>query len=460
MARAGPTLFPAMPGSETPASLLADLGRLVASAQAEKRVPSVSAAVARDGATIWSDAIGLADVEEVREATPDDQYRIGSVTKTFTAAAIMRLRDEGALGLDDPLTAYLPDAPHAPTLRRLLSHAAGLQREVPGEYWEDLRFPDREQMLAELADAEQVLDAAAHWHYSNLAFVLLGEVVTAASRTPYERYVEERFFGPLALTRTTWDAVEPVASGYFTEPYLDGVRREPDWPESVFRAAGELWSTTGDLLRWGSFMCDPEPDVLRPETVEEMHRVQIMVDNDRWKGAWGLGVALYRERERIFGGHSGGMPGFVTGLAYARKEKIVAVALANAYADMPELALKLGTKAADALPADPEPWLPQPPPPDEIATLLGRWWSEGEESIFSWRRGRLEARRPDDPPETEPSVFDQVEPDLFRTATGRERGEILRVVRDEEGVPVKLFWASYPFLRTPEVFGARAAEPR
>ena len=70
----------------------------------------------------------------------------------------------------------------------------------------------------------------------------------------------------------------------------------------------------------------------------------------------------------------------------------------------------------------------------------------------------LEARRPDDPPETEPSVFEQVEPDLFRTATGRERGEILRVVRDEEGVPVKLFWASYPFLRTPEVFGARAAE--
>ncbi|MBW3592594.1 MAG: beta-lactamase family protein, partial [Actinobacteria bacterium] len=348
-----------MAASETPPSLTAGLRRLVTTAQAEKRVPSVSAAVARDGETIWADAVGLADVEGEREATPDDQYRVGSVTKTFTAAAVMRLRADGVVALDDPLTAYLPDIPHAPTLRRLLSHAAGLQREVPGEYWEDLRFPPREQMLADLADAEQVLDPGAHWHYSNLAFVLLGEVVAAVSGMPYERYVAEHFLAPLGLTRTTWDAADPVACGYLTEPYSDGVRREADWPESVFRAAGELWSTTGDLLRWGSFMCEPDPDVLPPESVEEMHRVQIMVDSDRWKGAWGLGVALYRDGDRIFGGHSGGMPGFVTGLVYARKEKVVAVALANGYADMPELALELGVKTADAFPVEPDRWLPQ-----------------------------------------------------------------------------------------------------
>ena len=150
------------------------------------------------------------------------------------------------------------------------------------------------------------------------------------------------------------------------------------------------------------------------------------------------------------------MPGFISGLVYARTEKVVAAALANGYADMFAVALELAGKAAEAFPAEPEPWRPGAPPPDETASLLGRWWSEGEETVFAYRGGRLEARRASDPSDKEPSVFEAIEPDLYRTASGRERGELLRVVRDEEGVPVKLFWASYPFTRTPEVFGARA----
>ena len=450
-----------MAAFETPASLVADLRRLVATTQAEQRVPSVSAGVSRQGETIWAAAVGLADVDEAREASSDDQYRIGSITKTFTATAIMILRDEGAVELDSPLSAYLDDVPHAPTLRRLLSHASGLQREVPGdEYWETLALPGRDEMLSHLASAEQVLDPGAHWHYSNLAFVLLGEVVATVSGLPYERFVDERLLRRLGLRRTTWESEEPVARPYFTEPYADGVRREADWPDSVFRAAGELWSTTGDLLRWGSFLCDPDSEILRSETVDEMHRVQVMADHERWTVGWGLGIGLNRSGERVFGGHGGGMPGFVTRLAYSRKEKIVAAALANGYPDMDALAVSLAAKAADAFPAEPEEWRPGAPPPDEIAGLLGRWWSEGDETILSYRRGKLEARRVDDPPDKEPSVFEEIEPDVYRTASGRERGEILRVTRDEAGVPVKLHWASYPFLRTPEVFGARAAETR
>ena len=443
-----------------PDSLAARLDRLARERQAGKRIPSVSAAVARDGDVVWTRAVGLADVEAGRDAGPDDQYRIGSITKTFTAAAVMRLRDAGAVALDESLTAYLPEAPHAPTVRRLLGHASGLQREVPGEYWETLALPSREEMLAQLADAEQVLAPGEHWHYSNLAFVLLGEIVSEVSGIPYERYLEDAFLVPLGLERTTWEREEPAARGYFTEPYADGARLEGDWPSSVFRAAGELWSTSGDLCRWGSFLCDPDPAILRPETVEEMHRVEIMVDNEAWTSGWGLGVSLNRKGDRVLGGHAGGMPGFVTGLAYSRREKVVAVALANGYADMQELALELGVEAAEAFPGEPEEWRPGEPPPEEVAALLGRWWSEGAETIFTYRRGTLEARRADDPPGKEPSVFESLEPDLYRTASGRERGELLRVVRDEEGVPIKLFWASYPFLRTPEVFGARVPEPR
>ena len=450
-----------MPASETSPSLVADLRRLVASAQAEGRIPGVSAAVARRGEVIWADAIGLAGVEEGREATPDDQYRIGSITKTFTAVASMILRDEGALELDAPLSAYLDDLPHAPSIRRLLSHASGLQREVPGDhYWETLALPGREEMLSHLASVEQVLDPGAHWHYSNLAFVLLGEVVATVSGKAYEQFVEERLLAPLGLERTTWESAEPAARPYFTEPYADSVRREADWPESVFCAAGELWSTTGDLLRWGAFLCEPDPEILSSDTADEMHRVQIMADHERWTVGWGLGIGLNRSGERVFGGHGGGMPGFITRLAYSRKEKIVAAALANGYADMDTLAVSLAAKAADAFPAEPEQWRPGTPPPDEVAGLLGRWWSEGDETILSYRRGKLEARRVGDATDKEPSVFEEIEPDVYRTISGRERGEILRVTRDEEGVPVKLYWASYPFLRTPEVFGARAAEPR
>ena len=445
-----------MCASET-STLAPDLRRLVATIQAEKRVPSVSAGVARSGAVIWLDAVGLADVEEERPATTGDQYRIGSITKTFTAAAIMILRDEGAVSLDAPLTEYLPHVPYAPTVRRLLSHASGLQREVPGDYWETLALPSREEMLAGLGEAEQLLAPASHWHYSNLAFVLLGEIVAAVSATPYERFVEERLLAPLELGRTTWTSVEPAARPYFTEPYADGVRREGDWPDSVFRAAGELWSTTEDLCRWGSFLCDPDPAILSPDTVDEMHRVQIMTDHESWSEAWGLGVSLTRARDRVLGGHAGGMPGFVTRLAYARKEKVVAAALANGYADMNALAVALAEKTVDAFPAEPDEWRPGPSPPDEVAQLLGRWWSEGQETIFSWRAGRLEARLVDARPGTEPSVFEKLEPDLYRTASGRERGELLRVVRDEAGTPVKLYWATYPFLRAPEVFGAERA---
>jgi hypothetical protein len=118
--------------------------------------------------------------------------------------------------------------------------------------------------------------------------------------------------------------------------------------------------------------------------------------------------------------------------------------------------LELAEAALEELAAEPEPWRPEAAPPAEIAPLLGRWWSEGDESIFSWRGGRLEARLADAPPDREPSVFEPEGEHRFRVVSGRERGETLRVVRDESGEVVKLYWATYPFTRTPEVFGPSA----
>jgi CubicO group peptidase (beta-lactamase class C family) len=430
--------------------------KLVLEAQSTARLPSVSAAVFRGGEIVWSEAVGLADVEQRVEATTDTQYAVASITKTFTAASVFQLRDQGRLELDDPLSRHLPEAAHGtPTLRRLLSHASGLQREPPGEIWETLEFPGEEELLRGLEEAEQVLPPAAAWHYSNLAFALLGYVVARVAGVPLRDHVEQRLLRPLGLERTTWGATPPEALPYLVEPYSDAAQREPVLELGGKGGESGLYSTVGDLCRWGSFLCDPDEAVLSPASVAEMHDLQIMAEPD-WTLGWGLGIELWRRGERIFGGHTGGFPGFLSILAYSRRERIGAVLLTNSghWPNLTDTGLALAGEALDELAPAPEPWVPEEPAPDEIAPLLGRWWSEGVETVFSWRRGKLEARLATAPAEREPSVFEPDGEDRFRTVSGRERGEVLRVVRDEDGAVVKLYWATYPFTRAPGTFGA------
>jgi CubicO group peptidase (beta-lactamase class C family) len=429
--------------------------RLVLEAQREGRLPSVSAAVFRGKELAWSEAVGLADVEQGVEASPETQYAVASITKTFTAVSLLQLRDEGKLDLEDPLSKHLPEAAHGTlTLRRMLAHASGLQREPPGEIWETLTFPGEEDLLRGLEEAEQVLPPMAAWHYSNLAYALLGIVVARISGMPFRDRVQERLLGPLGLDRTTWGPSDGAALPYFVEPYSDSVRREPVLELGGKGGESGLYSTVGDLARWGAFLCDPDESLLKASSAAEMHDVNVMADAS-WTRGWGLGIELSRRGDRVFGGHTGGFPGFLSILAYSRRDRIGAVVLTNAgnWPNLSQTGLELAEAALAELPPELEPWRPEEAPPAEIAPLLGRWWSEGDESIFSWRGGKLEARLADAPPGREPSVFEPEGGDRFRVSSGRERGEVLRVVRDETGEVVKLYWATYPFTRTPEVFG-------
>ena len=429
--------------------------RLVLEAQRAGRLPSVSAAVFRGEELAWSEAVGLADVEQGVKASPDTQYAVASITKTFTAVSVLQLRDAGKLDLEDPLSKHLPEATHGTlTLRRMLAHASGLQREPPGEIWETLTFPGEEELLRGLQEAEQVLPPMAAWHYSNLAYALLGIVVARISGTAFRDHVQERLLGPLGLERTTWGPGDGAALPYFVEPYSDAVRREPVLELGGKGGESGLYSTVGDLARWGAFLCDPDESLLKASSIAEMHDLNVIADAN-WTRGWGLGIELSRRGERVFGGHTGGFPGFLSILAYSRRERIGAAVLTNAgnWPNLSPTGLALAEAALEELAPEPEPWRPEESPPAEIAPLLGRWWSEGDESIFSWRRGKLEARLADAPPAHEPSVFEPEGDDRFRVVSGRERGESLRVVRDEHGEVVKLYWATYPFTRTPEVFG-------
>jgi CubicO group peptidase (beta-lactamase class C family) len=438
-----------------PDALKAELEWIVRTAQAEKRLPSVSAAAVHDGEIVWADAVGLADTERGEEATPDHQYRIASITKTVTAVGLLQLRDEGKLDLDDTLDRLLPEAAHTPTLRALLTHLSGIQREVPGEVWETLIMPTREELLPRLAESERVLAPGAYWHYSNLAFALLGEVVARISGQPAERYLDERVLGPLGMTRTTWTAETPAATGYLVDPYMDVPRKEAVIAGNAVAPAGELWSTAGDLCRWAAFVADPDPAVLAPETMEEMRTFQSMVDLSRWRLGYGLGFALYRLDDRVFAGHDGAHAGFLAHVDALPAAKTGAAVLTNSGAGVTisELGLELSRAVAEAYPPVPEEWRPAEAAPEELAPVLGRWWTEGHEVVFSFRNGKLESLVVDARLDLGRSVYEREAQDVYRVARGYERGELLRIVRDEAGEPVKLYFATYPVTRTPETFG-------
>jgi CubicO group peptidase (beta-lactamase class C family) len=442
-----------------PDVLVARLGRLIREAQAEKHLPSVAAAALRDGEVVWSEAVGLADVESSEEATADHQYRIASITKTFTAVAVMQLRDAGKLSLDDPLDRHITGAALSPTLRSVLGHASGLQREPPGRIWETLTFPSREELIVGLAESEQLLPSGAYRHYSNLGFALLGEVVARVSGTDYERYVDDRVIRPLGLRRTTWRPEPPVATGYFVDPWTDTAALEPVTDGRATAAAGELWSTAPDLCHWAAFLTDPVEEVLARDTVEEMHAFQTMTDLERWTVGHGLALMLMRKGDRVFYGHSGAHLGFLSNVAAHRPTRTGAAVVTNSTSGVAITAL--GVELADAVaagwPADPSVWHPGGELPAELDGVLGAWWSEGVEYLFRYRDGRLEAVVREAAAE-ELTRFTREGHDLYRAVEGLERGELLRIVRDGEGAVTRLELASYPFSRRPESM-AKPSEP-
>jgi hypothetical protein len=179
-----------------------------------------------------------------------------------------------------------------------------------------------------------------------------------------------------------------------------------------------------------------------------------MVDHEGWTVAWGTGLELYRRDDHVFVGHGGAMPGHLAGLAVNRKTRIGAAVLTNSGAGpSPEkLAIDLAVAAIEALPQAADAWQPGDAAPPEIEPLLGRWWIEGHEMVFAWRQGRLEAKMVDGPPGRDTSYFAPDGEDRFRSVEGRERGELLRVVRDAEGGIEKLYFATYPLSRNPSTF--------
>jgi CubicO group peptidase (beta-lactamase class C family) len=436
-----------------PETLAAELERRVRREQRDQRLPSIAAAVLRDGERVWESAVGAADVTADRETTPDTQYRLGSITKTFTTAAIMQLRDAGKLDLEDTLDKHVDAAAHAPTLRRLLSHTSGLQRETHDDAWLKARFADVPELLDTLGEAEQVLPPGARFHYSNLAFALLGVVVERASGVPYAQYVQDRLLTPLGLTRTSFEPQEPAAVGYLVQPYVEGVWDEAPVSTGAWIAAGQMWGTVRDLCTWASFLAQPDESVLARRSVEEMRTVQTIDDHVRWSGGYGLGLMLQRDGDRILAGHGGSMPGFIAAVYVSPGEKVgVGILTNSSSAAVAELAKQLVAATVEQWPVPPAPWKVEEPPPDDVLPLLGIWFMEGEAFTMRWKGGKLDARFPGDADWKPSAVLGRETADRWRVESGWEQGEALRIERDADGNVARLVLAGYPVTRAPSLW--------
>ena len=300
------------------------LHRTVLDRQRSGRLPGVFAGVVRGGGLLWQEGIGAAHLDDPGTPPDDDhQFLVASNTKTFTAVLVMALRDEGRLSLDDTLDTYVPEVTQPGlTIRQCLAHVSGMQREPVGDVWETLVNPDVDELVAGFNQAERVHRPHHLWHYSNLVFSMLGEVVARLDAPPLGRLAagpDPRARWRCGVRRSGSTAATP--QGYYVPPFTDVPVVQDQLDLRALNPCGGLASTGRDMARWSAFVADPVAEVLSPDTLEEMCEPQVVMDRERWTAAMGLGFFLTRSGTRTYVGHTGGMPGHITALFTDREAK-------------------------------------------------------------------------------------------------------------------------------------------
>jgi CubicO group peptidase (beta-lactamase class C family) len=308
------------------------------------RSPGVSVAVVRDQELVWSGGYGWSDLGARTPATAATVYRIGSVSKLFTATAILQLRDQGKLALDDPVSKYLPEFkvknpfPATPpvTLRHLLTQTSGLTREAPFPYWTTHVFPSREQLLASLGDLTLTSPPGETYKYSNLGVALLGIVAERVSGESYAGYLRRHVFEPLGMSSSSAvpsaEQIRSRAVAYYRKSSA-GPRRVFDYYDmDGMAAAGNIVASVEDLARFAMLQFRDGPaggaQILAGATLREMQRPQFVYPS--FSGGRGLGFAVTRADDVTFVNHAGWIGGNRTQLLLAPAAKIGIVVACNA----------------------------------------------------------------------------------------------------------------------------------
>ncbi len=325
----------------------------------EKNQFSGTVLVAKDGKPVFREGFGFASRELNVPVAPDSIFRIGSITKQFTAAAIMQLAEAGKLSVEDPISKYYANAPATwakVTLRHLLSHRSGIgdYTSLPN-FFEKLAAEDRtpEQIIAMTRDAPMEFEPGTKFAYNNSGYIVLGYVIEKVSGQSYADYVEQHIFKPLGLKDTGYEVSTAVlprrVAGY---GFADG-----KWTNATYLsmslpyAAGSLYSTVDDLLAW-------EKAFFGDKVVSAASRAAMTTDQGE-KYGFGLLIDDLGGHKNIW--HNGGINGFATHMVNFQDDGLIVITLANLESAR---STRLGTEIARI-------WLglPTPPPPAALVPV-------------------------------------------------------------------------------------------
>jgi len=402
-------------------------------AQARGRLTSVVGAVFDRYGVVWAGASG--DCPGVV-----GQYRIGSITKSLTAVLVMQARDAGLLRLDDRVGDHLGPVGYAEaTLLQLLSHTSGLQSEPVGPWWERSRGGDFDTLVQANDGSGRVAGPGEYYHYSNLGYALLGEVLARVTRRPWRALVHDVLLAPLGMTQTSY-LPRPHAQPGWSVDHFTGVRTlEPLTSTGAMAPAGQLWSTIGDLVTWGQFLAGSRPDLLDPSTLHEM--------TEPVTEGYGLGLRLSANAGGLLVGHGGSMPGFMAALFVDPGSGIGAAVLTNATTGIDTHQLANDLIDGDFIDDVPDPWVPTTTVPPEHEGVPGLWFWGNSAVEARWHNGGLDLL---------PLVRFGTSGDRFEPCDGRlvgvsgyHRGETLHVHRRPDGGIGHLECATFVYTRVP-----------
>jgi CubicO group peptidase (beta-lactamase class C family) len=323
------------PSAPIAPAALVTAARQAAEAALMAGVPAVQIAVSDGGQIIYSEAFGMTDQESATAATPRSVLQIGSVTKQFTAAAILRLAERGALSLDDRIEKFVPEFdPRGATitLRHLLGHTSGVRRDwFPPTAYVDLTSPvTRAQIIKALNGQPFDFPPGTKWSYSSAGYMLLGYAIESITGQSFADFIHHEFALPLGLIDTGVCGTSnlPLPEGYGLVPNGPWVRMRP-WHPSVAWSSGSLCSTASDLARWSHLLATGH--AMLPVSYATMITPARLENNTIAPGGYAFGVAT----QKILGypavSHAGAIDGFQSFLVYFSDQDVAIAVVTNAF---------------------------------------------------------------------------------------------------------------------------------
>lgn len=416
--------------------------------------PGLSVAVVYDQNIIWEKAYGFANLQQRLPTTTSTRYRLASLSKLFTATAIVQLRDAGKLELDDPVHKYLPwfQVKQPPgsipiTIRQLLTHTSGLSRDLDVPMWNEFKFPSREEMIRLIPEQQAVFPPDTEYKYSNLAVAIAGEVVVAVSGEPYERYVQEHILDPLGMQATLvmpTPSAPQLATGY--RKRVPGEAREPEDFISFggYTPAAGFVSSVDDLAKLVELQFRDGKaagaQILSGPSLREMQRVQFI--HPDWQSSEGLIFELRRVGQVVHVGKGGTCPGYRSQIEMLPSQKLGVIVLANGYdTEVLSYANQILAVLGPVIDKAVQKTKPQPVADPSWSKYVGTYaWKHSDTEILIIN-GQLTMISPDATNAWDSRVkLTPVGPNTFRQSGGGNNGELIKFDVNQDGIATR-FWS-------------------